>query len=118
MGDAQPATIGRPKGRPPWVYAILLILIGLVLIGGGGYLAVLGGSLYYVLCGLAVAVAGVLLMRGSVRGAQLYAAMLVATLIWAVWEVGFDGWALAPRLIAPAVLGLWLLMPWVRRGLS
>ncbi len=118
MGDVQPATFDRPRGRPPWVYAILLILIGLVLIAGGGYLAALGGSLYYVLCGVAVTASGVLLMRGSVRGAQLYAAMLLATLLWAFWEVGLDGWALAPRLIAPSVLGLWLLMPWVRRGLS
>ncbi len=110
MGDLHPE-----KRRAPWVYAILLILIGLVLIAGGGYLATLGGSLYYVLCGIAVAASGVLLLRGSVRGAQLYGLMLVGTLIWSIWEVGFSGWDLAPRLIAPAVLGLWLLMPWVLR---
>ena len=41
---------------------------------------------------------------------------LLATLCWAVWEAGADGWALAPRLIAPAVLGLIFGTPWLRRG--
>jgi quinoprotein glucose dehydrogenase len=115
MTEPKPTTT---RGRPPRVYAVLLILIGLVLAGGGAYLVALGGSPYYVLCGLAVCAAGVLLWRGDGRGAKLYAAMLVATLVWSLWEVGFDGWALAARLLAPAVLGLWLLTPWVRRGLS
>lgn len=106
------------RARPPRVYAALLVLIGLTLLAGGAYLVVLAGSPYYALCGLAVCAAGVLLWRGDARGAWLYAAMLAATLFWAFWEVGFDGWALAARLLAPAVLGLWLLTPWVRRGLS
>ncbi|MFP3600238.1 hypothetical protein, partial [Chryseobacterium sp. SIMBA_029] len=31
----------------------------------------------------------------------------------AVWEVGLDGWSMIPRLIAPAVLGIWIWSPWV-----
>jgi len=43
--------------------------------------------------------------------------MLVATLIWSLWEVGFDRWALIPRGAFFAVVGLWLLTPWISRSL-
>ena len=39
-------------------------------------------------------------------------------LIWALWEVGFDRWALIPRGAFFAVVGLWLLTPWISRPLS
>lgn len=96
-------------------YAILLILIGLFLIGGGGWLATLGGSFYYLLTGLAVAASGVLIWRGDRRGVWLYVVMLVVTLSWSLWEVGFTPWSLVPRLVAPAVLGLGLLIPAIGR---
>lgn len=91
-------------------FAILLFVIGLALLIGGGQLILLGGSPYYVLCGLTVAVAGLLTWRGNRRARTIYAAMLVATMLWACWEVGFDGWALLPRLAGPCVIGalLWL----------
>ena len=37
--------------------ALLLGIIGIVLIGGGGWLATLGGSLYYLVAGVMVALA-------------------------------------------------------------
>jgi quinoprotein glucose dehydrogenase len=40
--------------------------------------------------------------------------MLVLTVAWAIWEAGFDGWALAARLIAPFVLGLGVLASQMR----
>ncbi len=97
--------------------AIVLILIGLVVTIGGAYLATLGGSLYYLVAGIIVALAGVLTWRGDERGPLLYAAYLVATLLWALWEAGLDGWALAPRLIAPAALGILFVFPWFRKAM-
>ena len=97
--------------------ALLLLLIGLVVTIGGVQLAALGGSIYYLIGGIAVAVAGVLTWRGDERGPLLYAAFLVATLLWALWEAGLDGWALAPRLIAPAVLGMLFVIPWFRKSM-
>lgn len=107
-----------PRAKAPWILAVLLVLIGLYLFVMGVELAALGGSLYYALTGFAVAVAGVLLWRGMRLGLWIYVAMLAWTVLWALWEVGLDGWGLAARLIAPFVLGLWFLLPHVRRGLA
>ncbi len=83
---------------------LLLALIGAGMTAGGAWLALLGGSLYYVLAGLGLLVAGLLMMRGLAAGAWLYIAVYVATAIWAFWEAGGDGWALVPRLVGPSVL--------------
>jgi quinoprotein glucose dehydrogenase len=107
-----------PQKRAPWAFAIVVGMIGLVLLAGGAELALLGGSLYYFITGLALVAAAVLLWRGRRWGMWLYFAMLGWTLLWAIWEVGFDGWGLAPRLIAPAVLAMWFALPHVRRGLA
>ncbi len=98
--------------------AVVLFAVGTVVAYGGVVLAGLGGSLYYLLGGAAVLASAVLVWRGDARGAAVYAAFMLATLVWALWEAGADGWALAPRLIAPAVLGLLFAIPAIRRGLG
>lgn len=94
-----------------WVrlYACLLALVGAVLAAGGVALLVQGGSVYYLLAGIASLASGVLVWRKDVRGAWLYGAMLAATLAWAVFETGANAWGLVPRLAAPFVLGIPLL---------
>ena len=99
------------------LYAVVLLAIGLGLAGGGGYLLSLGGSPYYVLCGIAVVASGVLLWQRRAEGALLYGLMLLATVAWAIWEAGYDHWGLMARIVAPAVLGIVLLIPVVRRTL-
>src|SRR5258705_12114486 len=106
------------RHRPPRIFALLLVGIGLVLIVGGGRLLMLGGSLYYLIAGLALVLSSVLLWRRSRLGSLVYGAMLLFTIIWSLWEVGFDGWSLLPRLAAPLVIGLWFLTPWLNRGLD
>jgi quinoprotein glucose dehydrogenase len=110
----QAKTRGPGRGRVivQRIYAVLLLVIGASLCWLGGELLSLGGSPYYLLAGLMVIGSGLLLWRGNRKGALLYALMLIGTYVWAFWEVGMDGWALAPRVIAPTVLGLWLLTPW------
>jgi quinoprotein glucose dehydrogenase len=95
------------------VTGIVVALIGLALLGLGVWLAVLGGSWYYWIAGLALLASGILLAMGRSAGAWLYALILAGTTIWALAEVGLDGWALIPRLVAPAVLGIWIFLPWV-----
>ncbi len=94
----------RRPGIAALAVGTILALIGLVLAGGGAWLAILGGSLYYLPVGLALIASGVLLIRGRTLGAWLYAAIVVLTVPWAFWESGIDPWALVPRLIAPVVL--------------
>lgn len=79
-------------------------LIGLVLAIGGAWLGLLGGSLYYLLTGVAMLIAGVLLFRGRVLGGWIYLAVVLLTFLWAWWEVGANAWAQVPRVIAPVVL--------------
>ncbi|MFN3559050.1 MAG: membrane-bound PQQ-dependent dehydrogenase, glucose/quinate/shikimate family, partial [Brevundimonas sp.] len=83
---------------------VVLGLIGVTLTIGGGWLIGLGGSWYYLLAGLGLLASGVLLVRRSLLGAFIYIGVFVLTVLWAVWEVGIDGWGLVPRVIAPAVL--------------
>jgi quinoprotein glucose dehydrogenase len=97
-------------GWPARVLGVVLLLIGLVLAVGGIQLAVLGGSVYYVLAGVGLIVAGVLMARRSLAGAWVYLGVFVATLVWALWESGLNGWALIPRLVGPFVLLILVLL--------
>jgi len=86
------------------IIGLVEALIALALLIGGIWLAALGGSAYYLLAGAAMLVSGLLLMRGHMIGGWVYIAVFFLTLIWALWEVGTNGWALVPRVIAPLVL--------------
>ncbi|WP_114952010.1 membrane-bound PQQ-dependent dehydrogenase, glucose/quinate/shikimate family [Sphingosinicella terrae] len=105
----------RPRSRSLIVLIVggLFALIGLVLAVGGLWLAILGGSVYYLAAGIGLLASGALLVRGRPSGAVVYAIVYVLTLAWALWEVGLDGWALVPRVIAPSVLLvlLFLILP-------
>ena len=81
-------------------------------------MASLGGSWYYIIVGLAFLIAAWLLYRRRSTALWLYAAIVIGTLAWAVWETGFDWWELGPRGGIIVLVALWLLTPWARRGLT
>ena len=107
-----------PSPRAPWIYASILFILGLALAAGGVQLALLGGSLYYVLTGVIMIAAAACLWRGRRAGMWLYLFVVAYTLIWSLWEIGLDGWALASRLGLLVVLALYFLFPAVRRRLA
>ena len=88
----------------------LLAVIGLILTIGGIWLAALGGSIYYLLAGIGLIAAGVLMMGGRPLGAYVYLAVFALTLVWALWEVGLNPWALIPRVVGPMVLAILVLL--------
>nr|WP_294529232.1 membrane-bound PQQ-dependent dehydrogenase, glucose/quinate/shikimate family [uncultured Rhodopila sp.] len=104
------------RARPVvWGTGIFVVLIGIYLAAGGGWLAALGGSPYYLATGIALILTGFLLFRASPAAIWLYAVILFGTLIWALWEAGLDFWPLAPRGGVLVLLGIWLLLPWFYR---
>ncbi|MEP6971015.1 MAG: PQQ-binding-like beta-propeller repeat protein, partial [Betaproteobacteria bacterium] len=100
------------------VLAALMILMSFALAFGGIWLLAVGGSPYYLLLALLLFICGVMLMRRSAAAFWVYALVLLATLIWALWEAGLDWWPLAARLDILFVIGCLMLMPWVRRDLD
>ncbi len=101
----------------PKISAVIVAMFGGFLLIGGIWLVSLGGSWYYLVAGAVWAWSAVWLWQGKKYGVWLYSAALAATVIWAIWEAGFNGWALAPRIGLPAVIGAWLWTPWLRRRL-
>lgn len=85
---------------------LAMAFAGLALLAGGARLVLAGGSLYYVLAGAALLGSAIGFGLKRRWAMPLYGLTLLATLIWAWWEAGLDGWALVPRVFAPALLGL------------
>lgn len=96
---------------------LFAVLTGLYLLIGGIWLVAIGGSWYYPIAGVVMLITAWLLWQRKALALWLYAALLVCTVAWSVWEVGFDFWALTPRLDVLFFFGVWLLLPFVYRHL-
>lgn len=103
--------------RPPRLFPALLILIAIPLVLGGVQLIFLGGSFYYLLAGLLLVASARRLWQSDPLGSLIYAGLMIATVAWSLIESGTNLWALAPRILPFAVIGLWFLTPWLRRSL-
>lgn len=95
----------------------IIILFGLYLVIGGIWLAFIGGSWYYAITGIALFAVVYLFRKRSEAAVWLYIAVLLATIVWSLWEAGTDFWALAPRLGILFLLGLALLIPTMSQGM-
>ncbi len=67
---------------------------------------------------LSFVITAILLFKRNKAALHFYALFVLATLGWAVWEVGLDWWQLGPRGGLIIVIGIWLLMPWIRKPLG
>jgi quinoprotein glucose dehydrogenase len=97
----------RPRRLAEWAVvalALIIALIGVVLLTGGVWLIVLGGSWYYALAGAGLVASALLLAWRSRLGAWIYYAVFAGTLVWALFESGLSGWPLLPRLGGPLVI--------------
>ncbi len=100
------ASAARPRNRSIIILLLgaVLALIGAVLLIGGVWLALIGGSVYYLLAGAGLIASGVLLIRGSVTGVWVYIATYAMSLAWGLAEAGLNGWGLLPFAVGPTVL--------------
>lgn len=102
MGD--PATsLSLPARLWLLVLGAVIVAAGLFFAIGGGQLVALGGSLYFVMAGIALIVSGLLILLRKPAGAVLFGLVFVLTGIWAVWEAGLHFWPLISRLLAMGV---------------
>lgn len=85
---------------------VVIALLGLALAAGGIRLVSLGGSWYFLVGGLAMALSGLLIALRKPAGAWLFAAFLVATAIWAVSDTGLVFWPLFSRLFMFSAIGV------------
>lgn len=99
MTDTPYAT---PAAAKIWLFVLgaVLILAGLFLAIGGGKLVSLGGSWYFLLAGIGIVLSGALVLLRKPSGALLFGLVTLLTVVWAVWDVGLDFWALISRLLA------------------
>lgn len=92
------------------VVGLLILLAGGALAFGGFELLQLGGSPYYLLAGAGLLVSGGLILMRKAAGLWLYLIVFMVTLAWGIGEVGLAFWPLFPRLFAPLVLLLFVLL--------
>jgi len=104
-------TANRPGGG--WLlilFGIVLVIIGLPMIVGGIQLIGLGGSWYYAIAGAGLVVAGILYAMRRLTGLWVFLLVFLGTVAWALWEAGLTFWPQVPRLVAPAVIGVFALL--------
>ena len=99
------------------IFAIALFFIAAPLVFGGLQLLVLGGSVYYIFAGLVVGCSAYFLWNKRHLASLIYGVFFLLTVAWAFIESGTNLWALAPRILFFAGIGLIFLTPWVRKAL-
>ena len=92
----------------------LLALVGLILLLGGAWLVLLGGTPYYLLSGAALTLSGGFLMRAKVIAFWIFAAAYAGTIVWALAEAGLNFWPQLPRLGPFLVMGVIMAWLWGR----
>jgi quinoprotein glucose dehydrogenase len=90
----------------------LFALLGLALLVGGIWLAVLGGSWYYLIAAIFMLATAVLLLWNPSAALWVYGLFVFGTLFWAISETGLRWWPMAARGDIVFLLGGWLLLLW------
>jgi quinoprotein glucose dehydrogenase len=108
----------KAKRITAWLLGILLFITGVLLAAGGAWLAILGGSAYYLLAGAGCAISGILVFRARSAGLAIFLLVFVGTLIWALTEVGLSFWELLPRIALLLAFALACSVPTARAGME
>jgi glucose dehydrogenase len=79
-------TVATPDFPKPKGLAVVIGLTAILLLLLGAQLTFFGGSPYYMLSGLTLAMCSLLLFKGDPRGAWLYGIFLIITYLWSFYE--------------------------------
>lgn len=95
------------------IISVILAIIAIYLGYGGIQLIGLGGSFYYAIAALFLLASAFYICKKQIKGAYIYFAFVVLTIIWAIWEAGFHFWPFIARVGLFAFIGIFvaLLMP-------
>ena len=118
MKDSHSPTRPAGLGWALVLFGVIVLLCGAALALGGAKLVSLGGSRYYLAAGVGLLLAGVQYARRRPSGLAWLGLVFVATVVWALAEVGLDFWQLLPRLVLPAVLMMFGLLLAPRVGFA
>lgn len=93
----------RPEpNRFPFIWdriiAVIIVVSGLAMALGGGWLLALHGSPYYVFAGILLIWSGVLLWFRSLKGAGIFGIVYLITLLWTLYETALRLWGWVPRM--------------------
>ncbi|WP_236127777.1 membrane-bound PQQ-dependent dehydrogenase, glucose/quinate/shikimate family [Cedecea colo] len=86
--------------------AVALLLFGIAMAVGGGWLAALGGNWYYLLAGIGCVITGILIFMKRTSAVYWFALVFIGTLIWTIQESGLDYWGWVPRFDIMLLLGI------------
>jgi glucose dehydrogenase len=103
---------------PPRVLGVLLAVLGAALALGGFKILQQGGGAYFLVVGIGILVSGVLVARGKMLGAKVYAATFAIIVLWSFAEIGPVFGALVPRILVPALICWYLFSSRVRERLA
>jgi quinoprotein glucose dehydrogenase len=101
-----------------WALVVALCLFGGLLSVGGVILIASGGNFYYAIAGILQIAAGVQMVRRRQSAIHIYAFYFLLTWLWALMEVGFNGWGLLPRVNMACLLMPFLLLPVINAQLK
>jgi len=107
---------------PPRTFGFLLASLGALLAVGGFYLLSLGeppiSTAYFVVAGVGVSLSGMLIARGRLVGAWLYAAVFLLMIVWSFVELDGDFQAALPRIALPGLICAYIFLTKFRERLS
>lgn len=91
------------------LFSLFVALSGIALIYGGVNLIRAGGSVSFLIIGVVMVILAWLLFMRKWLAVWVNAGLMAGSLLWALYEVKLDGWALIPRLDWPVLFGLIML---------
>ena len=97
------------KQSPCRITGILIALLGVAFIWGAvAQVSSLGMDYYYFTIGLGIFISGLLITFSKVSGIYIYVATLFVIFTWSFGELWPNINLIAPRIIMPSVIGIYL----------